>query len=93
MALNKGTLQNAIASGFKSIFLAQSNKAISGDESEKPEDVIEQVTKDMARVVADAVESYVKSGDVTVDATIIQVISASPGGTAAVNPLKPAKME
>ena len=43
MALNKVALQKAIADGFYNIFLTQAQKAVSGDENEKPEDVIKKI--------------------------------------------------
>lgn len=92
MALVKSTLQKTIYDGFYKILTAQAAKATSGDEQENPEDVIKQVANDMATVVADAVDTFVKSGDVIVSSTNIQVISSSPGSPAGVVPLQPSKM-
>lgn len=90
MALVKETLKHDIYSGFYKIFINQSNKATSGDENEKPEDVIKQIAMDMAKVVSDAVEYYVKSGDITVGPQNITV--TSPTGSCVVTPASPAKM-
>ena len=56
MALVKNTLQQEIYKGLYKIFIDQSNKATSGDENEKPEDVIKKVATDMAVVISDAVD-------------------------------------
>lgn len=91
MALVKETLKQEIYNGLYKIFINQSNKATSGDESEKPEDVIKQVATDMAKVISDAVDTYVKSGDITVGPTNITV--TSPTGACVVTPTSPAKMQ
>lgn len=91
MALVKNTLQQEIYNGLYRIFINQSNKATSGDENEKPEDVIKQVATDMATVISDAVDKYVKSGDVSVGPTNITV--TSPTGACVVTPAAPAKMQ
>lgn len=93
MALIKDTLQQEIYDGLYRIFINQSNKATSGDENEKPEDVIKQVATDMATVISDAVDKYVKSGDISVGPTNVQVTSTAPGTPATVAPLQPAKMQ
>lgn len=91
MALVKSTLQQEIYDGFYRIFINQSNKATSGDENEKPEDVIKQVATDMATVISNAVDKYVKSGDISVGPTNITV--TSPTGACVVTPATPAKMQ
>lgn len=93
MALVKSTLKTEIYDGLYRIFINQSNKATSGDENEKPEDVIKQVATDMAAVISDAVDKYIKSGDVIVGPTNVQVTSTAPGTPATVAPLQPAKMQ
>lgn len=93
MALVKTTLQQTLYEGLYKIFIAQSNKATSGDENENPEDVIKQVANDMASCISNAVDAYVKSGDVLVGPTNVQVTSSAPGTPAAVTPLQPAKMQ
>lgn len=93
MALVKSTLKTEIYDGLYRVFINQSNKATSGDEDEKPEDVIRQVATDMATVISDAVDKYVKSGDITVGPTNVQVTSTAPGTPATVAPLQPAKMQ
>ena len=93
MALVKSTLQRNIYDGLYKIFIDQSNKASSGDENENPEDVIEQIATDIATVISDAVDAFVKSGDITVGPTNVQVTSTSPGSPATVTPLQPAKMQ
>lgn len=91
MALIKTTLKQEIFDGLYRIFINQSNKAISGDENESPENVIKQIATDMATVISDAVDKYVKSGDIVVGPTNIAV--TSPTGACIVTPTSPAKME
>lgn len=91
MALVKNTLQQEIYKGLYKIFIDQSNKATSGDENEKPEDVIKKVATDMAVVISDAVDKYIKSGDISVGPTNITV--TSPMGSCVVTPASPAKIQ
>lgn len=91
MALIKNTLKQELHDGLYRIFIAQSNKATSGNENEDPKDVIEQVATDMATVISDAVDSYIKSGDISVGPTNITV--TSPTGACVVTPVTPAKMQ
>lgn len=91
MALIKETLKQNIYSGLYKIFINQSNKATSGSEDEKPEDVISQVATDMATVISDAVDKYVKSGEIIVGPANITVTSST--GTCVVTPATPAKMQ
>ena len=92
MALVKAVLQQSLFSGLQKIFLNQAAKATSGDEQEDPKNVIKQVANDMADVIANAVDAYLKSGDIVVGPTNIQVTSTAPGTLATVAPLQPAKM-
>lgn len=91
MALVKATLKQEIYDGLYKIFINQSNKATSGDENEKPEDAIKQVATDMAAVISDAVDNYVKSGDVPVGPT--NIVVTSPTGACTVTAATPAKMQ
>lgn len=93
MALVKAVLQQSLFSGLQKIFLNQAAKATSGDEQEDPKDVIKQVANDMADVIANAVDAYVKSGDIVVGPSNVQVTSTAPGTPATVAPLQPAKMK
>lgn len=90
MALVKSSLKQNIYEGLYKIFINQSNKAITGDENEEPEIVIRQVATDMATVISDAIDIYVKSGDISVGPTNITV--TSPAGACVVTPAIPAKM-
>lgn len=91
MALVKETLKQELYSGLYKIFINQSNNATSGDENEKPEDVIKQVATDMATVISNAMDNYIKSGDIPVGPTNITV--TSPTGACVVTPATPAKMQ
>lgn len=91
MALVKNALKQEIYAGLYKIFINQSNKATSGDENESPENVIKQIATDMATVISDAVDKYVKSGDIVVGPENIVVTSST--GACTVTPTSPAKME
>lgn len=93
MALVKTTLKKTIYDGFYKIFTAQSSKAESGDEQEDPDVTIKRIADEMATVVSDAVDSFVKSGDISVGPTNFTVTSSTPGTPAAVISTNPAKMK
>ena len=93
MALIKTSLQNQLYDGLYKIMEAQSDKATSGDENEDPKDVINQIAKDMASVIADAVDAYLKSGDIVVGPSNLSVTSSAPGSPSLVTPLQPAKIQ
>ena len=91
--LNKRFLEETIKNGFYKIFTEQSVKAESGDEQENPDAVIRHISAEMAKVVSAAVDEYVRTGDVYVGPTNVQVTSTTPGTPAAVAPLLPAKIQ
>lgn len=93
MPLIKMDFQKELEEGLKKIMDERSDNAENGDESQDPKEVTAQVAKDMAKVFADAIDSYVKSGDIFVSATNVQVICALPGTPGAVTPLQPAKLK
>lgn len=90
MALVKDTLQLNIYNGLYQIFKNQADKATNGDENEDPQAVINQIANDIAATIADAVDSYIKSGDVIVGPSNITV--TSPAGACTVVPATPAKI-
>lgn len=90
MALVKETLRQSIYNGLYDIFTNQSNKATYGDETENPDDVIKKVAADMATVISDAVDEYIKSGDILVDSS--HIVVTSPMGACTVTPITPAKI-
>lgn len=93
MALVKSTLKKTIYDGLYKIFTDQSKMATDGDEQEDPDVTIKRVANEMATVISDAVDTFVKSGDIIVGPTEVGVVSAAPGSAAAVSSLKPAKMK
>lgn len=90
MTLVKDTLQLSIYSGLYQIFKKQADKAANGDEDEDPQVVINQIANDIAATIADAVDNYIKSGDVIVGPSNITV--TSPVGACTVIPATPAKI-
>lgn len=89
--LDKSKLKDSIFKGLKKIYLRRAEDATTGDENKNPEEIIEEIATDISNVVADAVDSYVKEGDIVVDGTIIQV--TSPSGFCTVTPLNRAKIK
>ena len=90
MALVKTTLQSQLYRGLLDVF---TNRLNDTDESGDPQQIIKQVANDIATCVADSVDSYLKSGDITVGPSNISVTCAAPGSPGAVVPLAPAKMQ
>lgn len=93
MALVKATLKKSIYDGLYKIFTDQSSMATEGDEQEDPDVTIKRVADAMATVISDAVDTFVKSGDITVGPTEVLVTSTAPGSPATVAPGAPAKMK
>lgn len=91
MALVKSTLKADIFKGLYMIFADRAAKATSGDEQEDPERVISQMADDMANVISDAVDAYIKSGDISISQKNIMVVS--PTGSCTVTPVAPAKIK
>lgn len=92
MALVKETLKAQIESGLKVIYKAQAAKATKdGAEQEDPNKVIDEICDKMAKVFSDAIDTYIRSGDIYVTSTNITV--TSPQGPCSVTPAAPAKVE
>lgn len=91
MALSKDSLKLQVAEGLKKIFKEQSAKATEeGAEQENPNVVIDNICERMATVFSDAVDSYVRSGDIFVGESNVVVVS--PEGVCSVTPAAPAKI-
>lgn len=91
MALVKATLKSSIEEGLKAIYKAQSAKATEdGAEREDPNAIIDDMCDKMSKVFADAIEAYIKSGDIYVGPT--NVVVTSPEGPCTVSPASPAKV-
>ena len=90
MALVKTTLQSQLYRGLLDVF---TNRLNDTDESGDPQQIIKQVANDIATCVADSVDAYLKSGDITVGPSNISVTCAAPGSPGVVAPLAPAKMQ
>ena len=88
--LNKERLKSEIKLGLKDIYLNQARLATEGDERESPEDVIERITQKMSQVISDAIEVYVKSGDIYITNENITVVA--PNGPATVTTINPIKI-
>ena len=88
--LDKTTLNTTLMDKFKELFLSRASKAQDGDEDEDPKSVCEQLAKEMAKVISDAVDVYVKGGEITIGPTNIAV--TSPTGACTVTPGTPAKI-
>lgn len=90
MALVKTTLQSQLYRGLLDVF---TNRLNDTDESGDPQQIIKQVANDIATCVADSVDAYLKSGDITVGPSNISVTCSAPGSPGVVAPLTPAKMQ
>ena len=90
MALVKTTLQNQLYRGLLDVF---TNRLNDTDESGDPQQIIEKMANDIATCVADSVDSYLKSGDITVGPSNISVTCTASGSPGIVVPLVPAKMQ
>ena len=91
MALNKQQLYSDIYNGFVAIFNERAEAATNGDENADPKEIIKQVCADMATCVSDAVEIYVKSGEIKISSANLTV--TAPNGACTVTPTTPAKVE
>ncbi len=92
MALVKATLKSQIESGLKAIYKAQAAKATQdGAEQEDPNAVIDDMCDKMAKVFSDAIDAYIKSGDIYVKSA--NIVVTSPHGPCSVTPASPAKVE
>lgn len=76
--LNKTALKNSLYDGFRQIM-------------EDPADIIANICERMSSVVSDAVEQYVKSGDIRITSANITV--TAPNGACTVTPADPAKLQ
>ena len=90
MALVKTTLQNQLYRGLLDVF---TNRLNDTDESGDPQQIIDRIANDIATCVADSVDSYLKSGDITVGPSNISVTCTASGSPGIVVPLVPAKMQ
>ena len=90
MALVKTTLQSQLYRGLLDVF---TNRLNDTDESGDPQQIIDRIANDIATCVADSVDSYLKSGDITVGPSNISVTCTASGSPGIVVPLVPAKMQ
>lgn len=88
--LNKQSLQKNIKKGLQQIYLDQAKLALEGKEDENPEDAIERITEKMASIITDAIDKYIKEGEIIVDDKNILVTTSS--GPAKVTSLIPANI-
>lgn len=91
--LNGESLEKSLVDGLKSLWKEQSEKAVSGDEKEDPDVIIEKMAKGMAKLFKESIEAYVKSGDIKIGQENISVIASSFGSPAVVSMITPAKLD
>jgi hypothetical protein len=87
--LNKIALRESLTTGIENTFITQMETM---KESDNPKDIIKAAAESMAKVISDAVEAYVKSGDIVVGPSNITVAVSTAPGAGVVAPLKPAKI-
>ena len=88
MALVKTILQQSIKVGLLRVLAARVNET---DESADPMQIIDQVAEDMATTIADAVDAYIRSGDIIIGPNNLTASNAS--GPCVITPASPAKMQ
>lgn len=87
--LNKVALQSSLEQGVKKLLLQRQNDT---NEGGNPEAIINGFSSDLAKLLADAIDTYVRTGSVTVGPTNIAVTCAAPGSPGVVAPLQPASI-
>lgn len=86
--LNDTLLENTLRAN---IIKVLNNRATKEDESQTPAEAINDVAKELASAITEAVSTYVKSAQVTIGPTNITV--TSPAGPCVVTPTIPAKLQ
>lgn len=92
MALNLETLKTSLKTGLKTMMVNRSNAASTMSDDTDPNEVIESVATDIANVIANAVDAYLRSGDIYVGPTNVQVTAPTSGGPCTVAPMQAAKV-
>ena len=87
MALVKYKFQRDLKGKFLKIFQDQ---IASMQEADDPQSIIDTLAENMSKAVTDSVHDYLKTADVTIGPTNIEVLI--PTGKSVVVPLKPAKL-
>lgn len=90
--LNVNILKNSLKVGLQTIMTERSNAASTMSDDTDPSEIIESVANDMASVIADAVDAYLRSGDIYVGPTNVQVTAPTSGGPCTVAPMQAAKV-
>lgn len=90
--LNVNILKNSLKVGLQTIMTERSNAASTMSDDTDPNEIIESVANDMASVIADAVDAYLRSGDIYVGPTNVQVTAPTSGGPCTVAPMQAAKV-
>ena len=90
--LNVNILKNSLKVGLQTIMTERSNAASTMSDDTDPSESIESVANDMASVIADAVDAYLRSGDIYVGPTNVQVTAPTSGGPCTVAPMQAAKV-
>ena len=90
--LNVNILKNSLKVGLQTIMTERSNAASTMSDDTDPSQSIESVANDMASVIADAVDAYLRSGDIYVGPTNVQVTAPTSGGPCTVAPMQAAKV-
>ena len=88
--LNINILKNSLKVGLQTIMTERSNAASTMSDDTDPNEIIESVANDMASVIANAVDAYLRSGDIIVGPTNIAAVAGEIPCT--ISPLEPAKM-
>lgn len=87
--LNKAALQSSLEQGIKKLLVKRQNDT---NEDGNPESIINGFSSDLAKLLAEAIDTYVRTGSVTVGPTNIAVTCAAPGSPGTVISMKPASI-
>lgn len=91
MALRKRALKTTLESALKNLYLRLSSKAtIEGEESKNPKDIISELSDELSTIISDAVDEYIRTGDIYVTNDNLTVIA--PNGNCTITTMKPLNM-
>ena len=84
-------MYTSIQQGLLKLWQDQSAKAtMEGEESKDPNVIITQMSNDMAKIIADAIETYVAAGQIIISGA--NITGSNGGGPVAFTPASPATM-
>lgn len=84
-------MKTSIQLGLQNLWTQQSAKATQdGEESKDPSETINKMADDLAKVIADAVETYISAGQIIISGA--NITGSNGGGPVVFTPADPANM-